>query len=60
MQIMQAVSRANDDPLDLFDLVLDQGADPVDLDDQILDALDRIVERRLSAKAGKDTEYEAA
>ena len=34
------------DPLDRVDLVVDQDAKPADLD-RFLDALDRIVERRL-------------
>jgi hypothetical protein len=37
------------DPLDCFDLVVDQDAEPADID-RLLDALDRIVERRISQR----------
>lgn len=38
------------DPLDRVDVVVDQDAEPADVD-HFLDALDRIVERRLSQRA---------
>ena len=37
------------DPLDRFDIVVDQDAEPADLD-RFLDALDRLVERKLSQR----------
>ena len=37
------------DPLDRFDLVVDQDAEPADVD-RFLDALDRLVERRISQR----------
>jgi hypothetical protein len=42
------------DPLDRVDLVVDQGAKPADLD-RFLDALDRLVERRLSQRDQNET-----
>jgi predicted GTPase len=38
------------DPLDRVDVVVDQDGEPLDVD-RFLDALDRIVERRLSQRA---------
>ena len=42
------------DPLDRVDLVVDQDAKPTDLD-RFLDALDRLVERRLSQRGQKES-----
>ena len=42
------------DPLDRFDLVVDQDAEPADVD-RFLDALDRLVERRLSQRTQNET-----
>ena len=43
------------DPLDRFDLVVDQDAEPADVD-RFLDALDRLVERRLSQQTEASNE----
>ena len=42
------------DPPDRFDLVVDQDAEPADFD-RLLDALDRMVERRLSQRTQNET-----
>ena len=42
------------DPLDRFDLVVDQDAEPADVD-RFLDALDRLVERRLSQRTQNES-----
>ena len=42
------------DPLDRVDLVVDQDAEPADVD-RFLDALDRMVERRLSQRTQNET-----
>jgi len=54
---VQVVS-AETDLLDRFDLVVDRDTEPVDLDEVLLDALDKIVERRLLRQ--KDQSHEAA
>jgi hypothetical protein len=43
------------DPLDRVDLVVDQDAEPADVD-RFLDALDRLVERRLSKQTEASNE----
>ena len=50
---MQVV-RPHADPFDRVDLVVDQDAKPTDLD-RFLDALDRLVERRLSQRGQNET-----
>jgi hypothetical protein len=49
---MQVV-RPQDDFLDRFAVVVDPDAEPFDLD-RFLDALDRLVERRLAARKAAD------
>jgi len=52
---MRQVGSRDADLLDRFEVVVDPDAEPFDLD-QFLDALDRLVERRVSArKAAADS-----
>jgi hypothetical protein len=48
------IALASPDPLDRVDLVVDQDAEPADVD-RFLDALDRLVERRLSQRNQNET-----
>ena len=53
MQLMQAASRSDADILERFDVAFDETAEPVDYDEvllDLLDLLDKIVERRLAAR----------
>jgi hypothetical protein len=50
---MRVVAPAPDLP-DRFAVVVDPDAEPVDLDEALLDFLDKIVERRLAAKAAPE------
>ena len=52
---MIALASPPADPLDRFDLVVDQDAESLDVD-RFLDALDRIVERRLSKQTEASNE----
>ena len=53
--LVQIVSAETDlDLLNRFEVVVDQDAEPVDLDEVLLDFLDKIVERRLAAKAAQN------
>ena len=45
------------DPLDRFDLVVDQDAEPLDVD-RFLNALDRMVERRLSQRTKRNANHD--
>ena len=45
------------DPFDRVDLVVDQDAEPADLD-RFLDALDRIIGRRLSQCTNRNTNHD--